>query len=104
MKYNFNTLNSIFIVKKFTENKVMDERWQLSCPGLIPVNDGVADPRDAREGEDGAYNRDTPQEVDRHWKESSKDGHEAVDLNDHPEYRPTEEEDEDSTKETETPL
>ena len=92
MKYNFNTLNSIFIVSrkraelvnKFIENIAVDELWQLSCPGLVLVHDGVADPRDAREGEYGAYNRDTSQEVDRHRKESSKDGDKAVDFNDHP--------------------
>ena len=68
----------------------MDERWQLSCPGLVPVHDGVTDPRDAREGEDGAYNRDTPQEVDRHRKESSEQCDEAIYLYDHAQNWPAE--------------
>ena len=71
------------------------------CPsGLTLTNNGVADIRDSGEGEYGSRHGETPEGVDRHREESSEQGDEAVDLNDHSHDGPAQQNHKNAAKKT----
>ena len=68
--------------------------------GLTLTHNGVANIRDSGKGEYGSRHRETPEGVDRHREESSEQGNEAVDLNDHSHDGPAQQNHKNAAKKT----